>query len=399
MNYPSSRERLQFLKSFEIYAILAIFATMETTYDYLIVGAGLFGAVFAHEARKAGKRCLVVDKRTHTGGNIYCKEMNGIQVHYYGAHIFHTANRRVWEYVNRLTEFNRFTNSPLACYEGKLYNLPFNMNTFYQLWGVRTPAEARERIEQERAQYAHISEPTNLEEQALKLGGRDIYEKLIKGYTEKQWGRKATELPAFIIRRLPFRFTFDNNYFNDPYQGIPVGGYNALIEALLQGTEVRTETDFLMHRESLERITTGKILYTGCIDELFGFCFGRLEYRSLRFDHQCLDIDNFQGNAVVNYTEREVPYTRIIEHKHFAFGQQPNTVITYEYPDDFAPGKEPYYPVNDEKNSALYSRYRELAAKQDRYLFGGRLAQYAYADMDDTIAAALQLCDRELGQS
>ena len=369
---------------------------MKATYDYLIVGAGLFGAVFAHEATRRGKRCLVIDKRQHTGGNIYCKEVNGIQVHYYGAHIFHTDNRRVWDYVNRLVEFNRFTNSPLASYGGKLYNLPFNMNTFYQLWGVRTPDEARARIEEERARYAHIGEPANLEEQALKLGGCDIYERLIKGYTEKQWGRAATELPAFIIRRLPFRFTFDNNYFNDRYQGIPEGGYNRLIDALLEGSEVRLGTDYFAHREELDQLAD-TTLFTGCIDEYFEYCFGRLEYRSLRFDHRVLeDTDNFQGNAVVNYTEREVPYTRIIEHKHFAFGTQPSTVITYEYPDDFAPGKEPYYPVNDARNSALYERYRSLADNCVDVLFGGRLAQYTYADMDDTIEAALQLVDREL---
>lgn len=368
---------------------------MEKTYDYLIVGAGLFSAVFAHEATRRGKRCLVIDKRRHTGGNIYCKEVNGIQVHWYGAHIFHTDNRRVWDYVNGLVEFNRFTNSPMALYEGRLYNLPFNMNTFYQLWGVRTPAEARERIEQERARYAHIAEPANLEEQALKLGGRDIYERLIKGYTEKQWGRPATELPAFIIRRLPFRFTFDNNYFNDRYQGIPEGGYNQLIDALLEGSEVWLGTNYFAHRAELDA-QADKVLFTGRIDEYFDFCFGRLDYRSLRFEHKEMDIDDFQGNAVINYTERQVPYTRVIEHKHFAFGRQPTTVVTYEYPDDFAPGKEPYYPVNDERNSALYARYKKLADTCPNVLFGGRLAQYTYADMDDTVEAALCLCEQEL---
>ena len=298
-------------------------------YDYLIVGSGLFGAVFAHEAHKAGKRCLVIEKRPHTGGNIYCEEVDGINVHKYGAHIFHTDNREVWNYVNRLVEFNRYTNSPIANYKGKLYNLPFNMNTFYQLWGVRTPAEARAKIQEQCREYEHITHPQNLEEQALKLCGEDIYRQLIKGYTEKQWGRPATELPAFIIRRIPFRFIFDNNYFNDPYQGI------------------------------------------------------------------LTDIEDFQGNAVVNYTDRETPYTRVIEHKHFEFGKQRSTVITYEYPDDFEQGKEPYYPVNDEKNSLIFRKYQELAQQQERVLFGGRLAQYTYADMDDTVAAALRLWEKE----
>ena len=362
-------------------------------YDYLIVGSGLFGAVFAHEARCAGKHCLVIDKRPHTGGNIHCKSVDGINVHQYGAHIFHTDNKTVWDYVNQFVAFNRYTNSPVANYQGKLYNLPFNMNTFYQLWGVRTPAEAEQELAAQRAAYNHIENPANLEEQALKLCGKDIYERLIKGYTEKQWGRKATELPAFIIKRIPFRFTFDNNYFNDAYQGVPCGGYNALIDALLEGTEVRLETDFFAHREELEAMAD-RVLFTGCIDEYFNYCCGRLEYRSLRFEHKHLDMSNFQGNAVVNYTEREVPYTRVIEHKHFEFGTQPTTVITYEYPDSFAPGKEPYYPVNDERNSKLYQEYRALAEKDEKVLFGGRLAQYMYADMDDTVAAALELCKR-----
>lgn len=365
-------------------------------YDYLIVGAGLFGAVFAHEARLAGKRCLVVDKRPHRGGNVYCKEVDGINVHLYGAHIFHTDNKEVWEYVNRLSEFNRYTNSPVACYEGKLYNLPFNMNTFYQLWGVRTPAEAQARIAEQRREYDYIREPANLEEQALKLCGKDIYTRLIKGYTEKQWGRPATELPAFIIKRVPFRFTFDNNYFNDAYQGIPKGGYNVLTDALLEGVEVRLDTDYFMQREALDALAD-KVLFTGCIDEFFGYSCGRLEYRSLRFDHRHLtDVENFQGNAVVNYTSADVPYTRVIEHKHFEYGTQPTTVVTYEYPDAFAPGKEPYYPVNDARNSALYRQYQELAARQDKVLFGGRLGQYTYADMDDTVAAALSLARRLL---
>ncbi|WP_373733256.1 UDP-galactopyranose mutase [Bacteroides heparinolyticus] len=366
---------------------------METRkqYDYLIVGAGLFGSVFAHEAKAAGKRCLVVDKRPHTGGNIYCEDIDGIHVHTYGAHIFHTDRAEVWKYVNRLVEFNRYTNSPLALFDGKLYNLPFNMNTFYRLWGVRTPQEAKAKLEEQRAAYAHIETPRNLEEQALKLCGKDIYLRLIKGYTEKQWGRSATELPAFIIKRIPFRFTFDNNYFDDPYQGIPIGGYNKLTDALLEGIEVRTSTDYFEQRQELDRMA-GKILYTGCIDEYFDYCFGRLEYRSLRFEHKRLDdTDNYQGNAVVNYCEREVPYTRLIEHKHFEYGTQPFTVITYEYPDSFEPGKEPYYPINDERNMRIFGQYQALARQQSRVLFGGRLAQYTYADMDDTVAAALAL--------
>ena len=366
---------------------------METRkrYDYLIVGAGLFGSVFAHEAKAAGKRCLVVDKRPHTGGNIYCEDIDGIHVHTYGAHIFHTDRAEVWKYVNRLVEFNRYTNSPLALFDGKLYNLPFNMNTFYRLWGVRTPQEAKAKLEEQRAAYARIETPRNLEEQALKLCGKDIYLRLIKGYTEKQWGRPATELPAFIIKRIPFRFTFDNNYFDDPYQGIPIGGYNKLTDALLEGIEVRTSTDYFEQRQELDRMA-GKILYTGCIDEYFDYCFGRLEYRSLRFEHKRPDdTDNYQGNAVVNYCEREVPYTRLIEHKHFEYGTQPFTVITYEYPDSFEPGKEPYYPINDERNMRIFGQYQALARQQSRVLFGGRLAQYTYADMDDTVAAALAL--------
>lgn len=366
---------------------------METRkqYDYLIVGAGLFGSVFAHEAKAAGKRCLVVDKRPHTGGNIYCEDIDGIHVHTYGAHIFHTDRAEVWKYVNRLVEFNRYTNSPLALFDGKLYNLPFNMNTFYRLWGVRTPQEAKAKLEEQRAAYAHIETPRNLEEQALKLCGKDIYLRLIKGYTEKQWGRSATELPAFIIKRIPFRFTFDNNYFDDPYQGIPIGGYNKLTDALLEGIEVRTSTNYFEQRQELDRMA-GKILYTGCIDEYFDYCFGRLEYRSLRFEHKRPDnTDNYQGNAVVNYCEREVPCTRLIEHKHFEYGTQPFTVITYEYPDSFEPGKEPYYPINDERNMRIFGQYQALARQQSRVLFGGRLAQYTYADMDDTVAAALAL--------
>lgn len=361
------------------------------TYDYLIVGAGLFGSVFAHEAHKAGKKCLVIDKRPQTGGNLYCEDVDGVHVHKYGAHIFHTDNKEAWKYVNQLVEFNHYVNSPLAHYHDELYNLPFNMNTFHQLWKeVRTPAEARAKIEEQRSAYAHITQPANLEEQALTLCGKDIYERLIKGYTEKQWGRPATELPAFIIRRVPFRFTYNNNYFNDPYQGIPIGGYNLLIERLLEGCDVRTETDYITHRAELDALAD-RTLYTGCIDEYFDYSLGRLEYRSLRFEHQRLEMEDFQGNAVVNYCEREVPYTRLIEHKHFEFGQQPHTVITYEYPDQYEPGKEPYYPVNDERNTRLFQQYQALAESKENVWFGGRLAQYTYADMDDTIAAALAL--------
>lgn len=364
---------------------------MIKKYDYLIVGAGLFGSVFAHEARKAGKRCLVMDKRRHSGGNIHCEKIDGINVHQYGAHIFHTDSSEVWNYASAFVEFNRYTNSPMACHEGKLYSLPFNMNTFYQLWGVTTPQQAREKIDEQRREYAHLHQPANLEEQALKLCGRDIYRCLIKGYTEKQWGRPAKQLPAFIIKRLPFRFTFDNNYFDDRYQGIPEGGYNRLTDALLEGTEVRLGADYFDNRPEWDRMAE-KILFTGCIDQFFGYRCGHLEYRSLRFEHRRLDTDNFQGNAVVNYTGREIPYTRIIEHKHFEFGKQPNTVITYEYPDTFCKGKEPYYPVNDERNMRMFKEYRLMAEGQENVLFGGRLARYTYADMDDTIAAALDLC-------
>lgn len=364
-------------------------------YDYLIVGSGLFGAVFAYEARRAGKRCLVVEKRQHRGGNIYCEDVDGIHVHYYGAHIFHTDDREVWQYVNRFVEFNRFTNSPLAFYEGKLYNLPFNMNTFYQLWGVRTPAEARQKIEEQRRAYDFIQEPANLEEQALKLCGKDIYEKLIKGYTEKQWGRPATELPSFIIKRVPFRFIYDNNYFNDAYQGIPQGGYNVLIDALLSDVEVRLGVDYFKERDALDQLAD-KILFTGCVDEFFDYKCGHLEYRSLRFEHKRLETDDFQGNAVVNYTERQIPYTRVIEHKHFEGTVAPFTIVTYEYPDNYCLGKEPYYPVNDKRNSALFDTYRSMAAEKKNVIFGGRLGQYTYADMDDTVKAALDLARKEL---
>lgn len=364
-------------------------------YDYLIVGAGLFAAVFAKEAVKLGKKVLVIDKRNHLGGNIYCENIEGVNVHKYGAHIFHTSSKEIWDYVNQFVEFNRFTNSPIANYKGKLYNLPFNMNTFNQLWGVKTPVEAKAKIDEQRKQYANII-PENLEEQALFLGGTDIYETLIKGYTEKQWGRAATELPAFIIKRLPFRFTFDNNYFNDLYQGIPIGGYNKLIDALLDGVEIRKNTNYFNQKEELDGLAN-KVLFTGKIDEFFNCQFGKLEYRSLHFETKVLNQKNYQGVAVVNYTEKEVPYTRIIEHKHFEYGTQDKTVITQEYPHEFSKDNEPYYPVNDERNNNLLKKYKEIASKEsNKYLFGGRLADYKYYDMDDTIEAALQLVKQEL---
>lgn len=361
---------------------------MEKKYDFLIVGAGLFGSVFAHEATKRGKKCLVIDKRNHIAGNIYTDNIEGINVHKYGAHIFHTSNKEVWDYVNSFVEFNRFTNSPVANYKGKLYNLPFNMNTFYQLWGVKTPEEAKAKIEEQRAAYKHITEPKNLEEQALVLGGKDIYEKLIKGYTEKQWGRPATEIPSFIIRRLPFRFTFDNNYFNDIYQGIPIGGYTKLVEKLLKGIEARINTDYFKHKVQLDQLAE-KIVYTGKIDEFFNYKFGKLEYRSLHFENELLEIDNFQGNAVVNYTEREVPFTRILEHKHFEFGSQTVTYITREYPHEFSKDNESYYPINDEKNQALLAKYQQLAKNHKYIIFGGRLAEYKYYDMHQVIEKSL----------
>lgn len=364
-------------------------------YDFLIVGAGLFGAAFAHEAKKKGKSCLVIDRRDHIGGNVYTEEIDGIQVHKYGAHIFHTSNRKIWEYVNQFAEFNQYVNAPIAVYKDELYNLPFNMNTFSKMWNIRTPEEAKEIIAKQIANL-DIQEPQNLEEQALSLVGRDVYEKLIKGYTEKQWGRDCKELPAFIIKRLPLRFTYDNNYFNDRYQGIPVGGYTKIVEKLLEGIDVRTGISWQEFREAGEDITYDKLLYTGMIDEYFGYRLGALEYRSLRFETQELPSEeNYQGNAVVNYTEREIPYTRIIEHKHFEFGTQPGTVITREYPAEWKKGDEPYYPVNDEKNNRLYEAYRELAEKEENVLFGGRLGQYRYYDMDKTIAAALEMARRE----
>lgn len=362
-------------------------------YDYLIVGAGLFGAVFAREAMNRGKTCLVLDRRDHIGGNIYTEKVEDIQVHRYGAHIFHTSDKKVWDYINQYAEFNNYINSPVAVYKNELYNLPFNMNTFSRMWNIRTPKEAREIIEGQIADL-HIEEPRNLEEQALSLVGRDVYEKLVKGYTEKQWGRDCKDLPAFIIRRLPLRFTYDNNYFNDRYQGIPVGGYTRIIEKLLEGAEVRTGVDYLKEREIYE-CAAGKIIFTGMIDEYYGYRLGALEYRSVRFETEVLDCDNYQGNAVVNYTDREVPYTRVIEHKHFEFGTQKKTVISREYSSEWKVGDEPYYPVNDEKNSGLYEKYASLAAGEDNVIFGGRLGAYRYYDMDKVIASALELADRE----
>ena len=356
-------------------------------YDFLIVGAGLFGAVFAHEMTARGRRCLVIDRRSHIAGNIYTRDVHGIQVHQYGAHIFHTSDRRVWDYVNRFAEFNNYINSPIAVYHDETYNLPFNMNTFSKLWGIRTPDEAKAIIARQVAQLG-ITEPRNLEEQALSLVGTDVYTKLVKGYTEKQWGRDCRDLPAFIIKRLPCRFTYDNNYFNDRYQGIPIGGYTAMVEKLLVGTEVLLETDYRDFTREHPGIAD-RTLYTGCIDEFFDYRLGALEYRSVRFETEELDTDNYQGNAVVNYTAREVPYTRIIEHKHFEFGKQPTTVISREYSAEWKAGMEPYYPVNDEKNGALYARYRQLAEETPGVIFGGRLGQYRYYDMDKVIAAAL----------
>jgi len=362
-------------------------------FDYLVVGAGLYGAVFAHEMRRRGKRCLVVDKRDHIGGNCYTEVVEGINVHKYGAHIFHTSDREVWEYMNGLVEFNRYTNSPVARWREELYNLPFNMNTFHQLWGVKTPDEARACIERQRSEMAG-KVPANLEEQAISLVGRDIYEKLIKGYTEKQWGRKCADLPAFIIRRLPVRFTYDNNYFNDKYQGIPVGGYTGIFDVLLDGIEVRLGVDYLSERGSLDLLAE-KILYTGSIDAFYDYRFGVLEYRSVRFETEILDVPNFQGNAVVNWTEAEVPYTRTIEHKHFEFGEQPKTVVSREYSSEWKPGDDPYYPVNDERNNELFARYKALSASEPRHLFGGRLADYKYYDMHHVVRNVLDALSAE----
>ena len=360
-------------------------------YDFLIVGAGLFGSVFAREAREAGKRCLVIDRRDRTGGNIRTEDVSGIEVHRYGAHIFHTSDSEVWRYMNRFTEFNNYINSPVAAYKDETYNLPFNMNTFSRLWNIRTPAEAKAIIEEQK-RAAGITEPRNLEEQAISMVGTDIYEKLVKGYTEKQWGRSCRELPAFIIKRLPLRFTYDNNYFNDRYQGIPEDGYNTVIDRLLEGVEIVTGTPY----ERAMSSDAGTTVYTGMIDEYFGYSLGHLEYRTLRFESELIETDNYQGNAVVNYTEREIPYTRIIEHKHFKFGKQPVTVITREYPAAWKPGDEPYYPVNDGKNSALYAEYAAMAENERNVVFGGRLGSYKYFDMDKTVRAALDLSKKIL---
>ena len=364
-------------------------------YDYLIVGAGLFGAAFAREAKDAGKSVLVIDKRSHIGGNVYTESVEGINVHRYGAHIFHTNDRRVWDYVNRFADFNRYTNSPVANYHGQLYSLPFNMYTFNKMWGVITPQEAEAEIARQRA-AAGITEPRNLEEQAISLVGTDIYEKLVKGYTEKQWGRRCTELPAFIIKRLPVRLTFDNNYFNAKYQGIPEGGYTKLVENMLQGIEVRLNEDYLAKKAEWDALAD-KVIYTGSIDAYFNFCYGPLAYRSVRFETEVLDTPNYQGNAVVNYTDRETPFTRIIEHKHFEFGTQPKTVISREYSSEWQPGAEPYYPVNDEANTALYRKYKALADADSKTIFGGRLGEYRYYDMDAVLLSALALVEKELG--
>lgn len=367
-------------------------------YDYLVVGSGLYGAIFAHEATKKGEKVLVVDKRPNIAGNIYTKEVEGINVHEYGAHIFHTNNKKVWEYVNQFAEFNRFTNSPVANYKGELYSLPFNMYTFNKMWGVVTPEEAAQKIEEQRKEIT--KEPTNLEEQAISLVGRDIYEKLIKGYTEKQWGRDCKDLPSFIIKRLPVRLTFDNNYFNALYQGIPVGGYTKMVENMLEGIEVRLNTDYLKNKEELDQLVD-KVVYTGPIDAYFNYQLGTLEYRSVRFETELLDIPNFQGNAAVNYTDRETPWTRIIEHKWFEFGKDKDgndidkTVISREYSSEWKPGDEPYYPVNDEKNGNLYNQYKELASKEANIIFGGRLGEYKYYDMDAVITSVLDMCEKE----
>ena len=363
-------------------------------YDYLVVGAGLYGAVFAYEAKKKGKTCLVIDKRDHIAGNIYCENVSGINVHKYGAHIFHTSDKKIWEYVNQFAEFNNYINSPVARYKNELYNLPFNMNTFSKMWNIATPQEAKDIIASQIADL-NITEPKNLEEQALSLVGKDVYEKLIKGYTEKQWGRDCKDLPSFIIKRLPLRFIYDNNYFNDRYQGIPIGGYTKIVEKMLAGNEVRLNTNYLDNREEVDAMAD-KIVYTGMIDQFYDYKLGVLEYRSVRFETEELPMENYQGNAVVNYTEREVPYTRIIEHKHFELGKQPTTIISREYSSEWKKGDEPYYPVNNDKNNALYQQYKELADKEHKVIFGGRLGGYKYYDMDKVIAAALEMCEKEL---
>ncbi|MGL6057903.1 MAG: UDP-galactopyranose mutase [Culicoidibacterales bacterium] len=365
-------------------------------YDYLIVGAGLFGSIFAYEATKRGYTCKVIDKRNHIGGNIACESIEGINVHKYGAHIFHTSNKTVWDYVNQFAEFNNYINSPIANYKGDIYNLPFNMNTFYQLWKTKTPAEVKAKIAEQTTELQGI-EPKNLEEQAIKLIGKDIYEILIKGYTEKQWNCDATELPAFIINRLPVRFTYDNNYFNDRYQGIPMGGYNVIIKKMLANIEVELDVDFFANREVLEN-SAKKVIFTGMIDQYFDYQFGELAYRSLRFEHEIMDEENYQGNAVVNFTEREIPYTRVIEHKHFEYGQQEKTVVTREYPADWKRGDEPYYPINNEENNTMYQKYAELAATKSNVIFGGRLGQYKYYDMDKVIEQALNVVEKEFNQ-
>ena len=363
-------------------------------YNYLIVGAGLFGSIFAHEATKKGKTCLVIDKRNHIGGNIYTEEIEDIQVHKYGAHIFHTSNKKIWDYINQFAEFNRYTNSPVAYYKGEIFNMPFNMNTFNKMWGVITPDQAKKKIEEQIA-ASGISDPQNLEEQAISLVGKDIYEKLVKGYTQKQWGKLCTELPSFIIKRLPVRFTYDNNYFNDLYQGIPVGGYTQIISKMLKGSDVRLNTDYFADKDKLDSLAE-KTVFTGMIDEFYNHCYGTLEYRSLHFETQLLDEDNYQGNAVVNYTEFDVPYTRIIEHKHFEFGDQDKTIITKEYPKRWENGAEPYYPINDDKNGKLFGKYKELAEKEDKVIFGGRLAEYKYYDMHNVIQQALECVEKVL---
>lgn len=360
-------------------------------YDYLIVGAGLFGAVFAHEMNQLGKKILVIERRDHIGGNIHTRKIEDINVHWYGPHIFHTSNKKIWDYINQFAEFNNFVNSPLANFEGSLYNLPFNMNTFYQLWGSNTPEEAKIIIDTQKVEF---DDPKNLEEQALSLVGKDIYEKLIKGYTEKQWGRKATEIPAFIIKRIPLRYRYDNNYFKDSFQGIPKGGYTAIIDKLLEGIDVRTNTDYLKERKHFDSITK-KVLYTGPIDELFDYCYGELEYRSLKFEHEIRDVSNLQGNAVINYTSSSVPWTRIIEHKHFEFGEQEKTFVSKEYSIEWKKGDEPYYPINDNNNNLKYEKYRELALEDESLLLGGRLAEYKYYDMHQVIEKSLELVEKE----
>jgi UDP-galactopyranose mutase len=365
-------------------------------YDYLIVGAGLFGSIFAYESKKRGKKCLVIDKREHIGGNIYCEKIEGINVHKYGAHIFHTSDKNIWNYINQFAEFNNYINSPIANYRGEIYNLPFNMNTFNKLWGVITPKEAKNKIENQ-IKELDISKPKNLEEQAISLVGIDIYEKLIKGYTEKQWGKDCKDLPSFIINRLPVRFTYDNNYFNDKYQGIPIGGYNVIIDKLLEGIEVRLNENYFESREMLNSLAE-KIVFTGMIDEFYDYKFGELEYRSLKFETEILNCENYQGNAVVNYTERDVPYTRIIEHKHFEFGNQEKTIITKEYPIKWEKGDEPYYPINNELNNELFKKYKELANQEKNIIFGGRLADYKYYDMHHVIYHALETIKKEMGE-